>query len=113
MDTLTHALSGALMARATAPKAGTPDTLPLARRVGIGFFAAAFPDLDVVTSFISPLSYIYYHRGVTHSLILLPAWAMLLALLCAFIWRNGPRWRAYFGVIAWNIGIHIAGDLIQ
>lgn len=112
MDTLTHALSGALIARATAPKAATPETLPLARRIGIGFLAAAFPDLDVVTSFISPLSYIYYHRGVTHSLILLPAWAMALALLCTLIWRKGPGWRAYFGVIAWSIGIHIAGDVI-
>lgn len=112
MDTLTHALSGALIARATAPKAGTPDTLPLARRIGIGFLAAAFPDLDFVASWISPLSYLYYHRGITHSLVVLPAWGLLLALLCALIWRQGPGWRAYFGVIAWGIGIHIAGDWI-
>jgi inner membrane protein len=112
MDTLTHALSGALIARATAPRAGTPDTLPLPRRIGIGFLAAAFPDLDVVTSYLSPLSYLYYHRGVTHSLLVLPAWGILLALLCALVWRTGPRWRAYFGVIAWGIGTHIAGDVI-
>jgi membrane-bound metal-dependent hydrolase YbcI (DUF457 family) len=42
----------------------------------------------------------------------LPAWGILLALLCALVWRTGPRWRAYFGVIAWGIGIHIAGDVI-
>lgn len=111
MDTLTHALSGALIARATAPKAA-PDVLPLGRRIGIGFLAAAFPDLDIVASFISPLAYLYYHRGVTHSLIMLPAWAFLLALLWAFVWRKGPGWRAYFGVIAWGLGIHIAGDWI-
>lgn len=112
MDTLTHALSGALIARATAPKAGAPGTLPLGRRIGVGFLAAAFPDLDIVTSWVSPLSYLYYHRGVTHSLIVLPAWGLLLALLCALVWRKGPGWRAYFGVIAWGIGIHIAGDWI-
>ena len=112
MDTLTHALSGALIARATAPKPGTPGTIPLSRRIGLGFFAAAFPDLDVVTSWMSPLSYLYYHRGITHSLLVLPLWSILLAWLCSLIWRRGPPWRAYFSVFAWGIGIHIAGDWI-
>jgi inner membrane protein len=111
MDTLTHALSGALIARATSPKAA-PDVLPPGRRVGLGFLAAAFPDLDIIASYISPLSYLYHHRGVTHSLIMLPLWAVLLALLCTLIWRKGPGWRAYFGVMAWGVGIHIAGDWI-
>lgn len=112
MDTLTHALSGALVARATAPRGHTPDVLPLGRRVAVGFLAAAFPDLDILFSFISPLTYFYHHRGITHSLVLLPAWAFLLAWLCALVWRRGPGWRAYFGVIAWGIGAHIAGDVI-
>jgi inner membrane protein len=115
MDTLTHALSGALLARATAPvssSATAPDVLPLRRRVAIGALAAAFPDSDVVVSWMSPLSYLYHHRGVTHSLIMLALWALLLAWLCSKAWRNGPGWRAYAGVIAWGIGIHIAGDWI-
>jgi inner membrane protein len=112
MDTLTHALSGALIARATAPKPGTPNALPLSRRVGLGFLAAALPDLDVVTSWLSPLSYLYYHRGITHSVLILPLWSLLLAWLCAVISRGQPPWRAYFGVFAWGIGIHIAGDVI-
>ncbi|HET9664128.1 MAG TPA: metal-dependent hydrolase, partial [Burkholderiales bacterium] len=86
--------------------------IPLSRRVGLGFIAAALPDLDIVTSWMSPLSYLYYHRGITHSLIVLPLWSILLAWLCSLIWRRGPPWRAYFGVFAWGIGIHIAGDWI-
>lgn len=112
MDTLTHALSGALIARATAPRAAAPDVLPVGRRIGIGFLAAAFPGLDSLASYVSPLAYLYHHRAVTHSLIVLPAWGLLLALLCALIWRRGPGWRAYFGVIAWGLAIHIAGDWI-
>jgi inner membrane protein len=46
MDTLTHALSGALLARATAPKRDDEKTLPLRRRLLVGFLAAAAPDLD-------------------------------------------------------------------
>ncbi len=112
MDTLTHALSGALLARATAPADRPGETIPLARRVAIGFVAAALPDLDIVVAWISPLAYLYHHRGVTHSFVLLPLWAAALAWLCAKLWRGGPGWRAYFGVIALGIGIHIVGDWI-
>lgn len=112
MDTLTHALSGALLARATASRAKGPDTLPLGRRMAVGFVAAAFPDVDVVVSYLSPLAYLHHHRGPTHSLILLPLWAVLLALIFAALWRWKPGWRAYFGIAAWGVGAHIAGDLI-
>jgi inner membrane protein len=112
MDTLTHALSGALLARATAPQNADDRTLPLGRRLFVGFLAAAVPDLDFVISYIGPVEYLLYHRGATHSLILLPLWAYLLARLCAVIWRRDRPWRAYFGVIAFGLGIHIAGDWI-
>jgi inner membrane protein len=112
MDTLTHALSGALIARATAPKESAPGALPTGRRVLVGFFAAAFPDADVLFSYISPLAYLYHHRGITHSIPLLPLWTVALAWVFAYIWRNKPGWRAYAGVAALGIGAHIAGDLI-
>jgi inner membrane protein len=111
MDTLTHALSGALLARATAPAQVDEKTLPLGRRLLVGFFAAAAPDLDFVIGYVGPVEYILHHRGVTHSLILLPLWAFLLARLGAAIWRDRP-WQAYFGIIAMALGLHIAGDWI-
>ena len=112
MDTLTHALSGALLARATAPQQADHNTLPLGRRLLIGFLAAAAPDLDFVIGFVGPIEYLYHHRGITHSLIMFPLWAFLLARLCAFAWRRDRPWRAYFGVIAMGLAIHIAGDWI-
>lgn len=112
MDTLTHALSGALVARATAPKHDHPGALPTARRVLVGFFAAAFPDADVLFSYISPLAYLYHHRGITHSIPLLPLWAVALAWIFAYIWRNRPGWRAYAAVSALGVGMHILGDWI-
>jgi inner membrane protein len=78
----------------------------------IGALAAAFPDIDVVISYVSPLSYLYHHRGVTHSLLLLPLWAALLACIFAAVWRWKPGWRGYFGIAALGLGAHIAGDLI-
>jgi inner membrane protein len=109
MDTLTHALSGALAARATAP---ANARISVTARVAAGFVAAAFPDMDWVLAYVSPAAYITGHRGVTHSVLLLPLWAGLLAWLCAKIGRGGATWRDYYGVCAIAIGIHILGDLI-
>ena len=56
MDTLTHALSGALLARATTPSALPSRAIP--RRVAAGFFACAAPDLDFVIGFFGPVEYL-------------------------------------------------------
>jgi inner membrane protein len=110
MDTLTHALSGALLARATAPRDASPRSIP--RRVAAGFFACAFPDMDFVIGFIGPVEYLMNHRGATHSLLLLPLWALLVAWMLAKILREPRGWRALYGVSALGIAAHIAGDLI-
>lgn len=112
MDTFAHALSGALLARATAPQAESAQILPLRRRLLVGFLAAAAPDLDFVLGSLGTVEYLHHHRGITHSLVMLPLWAFLLAKLCAMIWRHDRPWRAYFGVIAMGIALHIAGDWI-
>jgi inner membrane protein len=112
VDTITHALSGALLARASAPVQADEKSLPLGRRVLVGLAAAAVPDLDFVISWVGPVEFLLHHRGATHSLVLLPLWAYLLARLSAVIWRRDRPWRAYFGVIALGLGAHIAGDWI-
>jgi len=110
VDTLTHALSGALLARATAPKDARPRSLP--RRIAAGFFACAAPDLDFVVAFVGPVEYLENHRGVTHSLVLLPLWALLLSWVLAKILREPRGWRALYGVTALGLALHIAGDVI-
>jgi inner membrane protein len=112
MDTLTHALSGALLARAIAPASVKAVDIPIARRVVIGGLAAAFPDLDFVASYLSPLAYLYHHRGVTHSLLMLPLWAVLFGWLCASVCGERSRWREYAKIVGAGIAIHILGDLI-
>jgi len=112
MDTLTHALSGALLARATAPRAAAPGAMSLGRRITVGALVAAFPDIDFVLSYVSPDAYLLYHRGVTHSILLLPVWAIVLAWVFARLDPARPRWQAYFGIVAGSLGIHILGDLI-
>ncbi len=112
MDTLTHALSGALLARATEPKHPRPDQLPRRLRLWVGFWAAAFPDSDFIARFVDPLTYLTIHRGITHSVVMLPLWAAGLALLFMLLVRGKYSWRAFVGVCALGIGVHIAGDVI-
>jgi inner membrane protein len=110
MDTLTHALSGALLARATAPKEAPPGSLK--RRIASGFLACASPDLDVIVSLAGPVAFLENHRGVTHSLVLLPLWALLYSFLLSKILREPRGWRALYGITAMSLALHIAGDLI-
>jgi inner membrane protein len=99
-----------LLARATAPKDAAPRSVP--RRVAAGFFACAAPDLDFVIGFAGPVEYLLTHRGVTHSLVLLPAWALLVSWILAKILREPGGWRALYGVTALALFAHIVGDLI-
>jgi len=112
MDTLTHALSGALLARATAPRAPGAASLSPRARVTAGFLSCAFPDLDFVVGFAGPIEYLLHHRGVTHSILLVPLWAFVLAWLLAKLARDARGWKPWFGVCALGITTHIAGDVI-
>lgn len=113
MDTLTHALSGAVLARATdRPGNALHGGITGTPRIWLGFLAGAFPDIDFVLSFIDPMLYLNEHRGPTHSLILLPFWAVLVAWMYSFIPRVRVSWQKLVPVAAMALLIHILGDLI-
>ena len=132
MDTLTHALSGALMARLLhvrqpAPLAGgVPSTtaVPLWAGVLAGTVAGAFPDVDIVARWWGDVAYLLNHRGVTHSLLLAPVWAALVAWVMALLLgrrgrapsgaaaQTGITWRSLYAVCLAGILVHIVGDWI-
>ncbi len=119
MDPLTHALSGALLVRAASASnpsqlsglAGS-SRLPLRLKIATGFAAAAFPDLDFALRLLDTLTYLNWHQGPTHSLIMLPLWAWLLAFLFSRFFRSRYTWRQFFLPACLGLIIHIAGDLI-
>ena len=121
MDTLTHALVGAVAARATAPVSTSaptqakvkPGHLPLTHRMLIGGIAAAFPDSDYLSILINPLTFISdWHRAETHSLIMLPIWALLLGLVFATLSHRRSQWREFALICALSLFTHILTDLI-
>lgn len=109
MDPLTHALSGALVARATAPRRAA---LPLRLRMAAGFGAALFPDIDFALRLFGTLTYLNQHQGITHSLLMLPLWAPLLALLFALLAGRRSDWRLFIVPVALGLLAHIAGDIV-
>jgi inner membrane protein len=112
VDTLTHALSGALLARATAPAQRAPGQLSPHARTAAGFAAGAFPDCDFALRLYDTLTYLNWHQGVTHSVVLLPVWAYMLAHLFSRVTRRRHPWQAYFLPALLGIAAHIAGDVL-
>jgi inner membrane protein len=112
VDTLTHALSGALLARAAAPARHNPEQLNPKARAAAGFAAAAFPDIDFALRLADTLAYLNWHQGVTHSIVLLPLWAYALAHLFSRLTRRRHPWQAFFVPAALGITAHIAGDVL-
>ncbi len=121
MDTITHGIAGALIAKAAF---GGDDLLPLftvTKRRIISWsllLGAIFPDSDVFRDFFSsdPLLMLTWHRSITHSLICLPVWTLILAALTDRIahWRkwNAPSFPALSGIWAAGLLSHIFLDLI-
>jgi inner membrane protein len=58
--------------------------------VWAGFLTAMFPDADALLSPLSPDFYITQHRGLSHSFVLLPLWALLLGGVAAFRLPDAP-----------------------
>lgn len=112
MDTITHALSGMLLGRATTPNKTTGNTLSLRARLTAGLLAAAFPDIDIIARFIGLLTYLESHRGITHSIILLPVWAIILSFIFSRFSKGRYQWQDFYLISAGGIGIHILGDVI-
>lgn len=85
MDTITHGLSGALLGRALSNriKKLQPKTFIL-----VGTIAAMFPDFDFLFILFGKENYLANHRGITHSIILMPIWAFLISWFFAWLLKN-------------------------
>jgi len=121
MDTITHGIAGALIAKAAFRGQDMFGAKPVNRQRIITWslmLGAIFPDSDVFREFFShnDLLILTWHRSITHSLVCLPIFALVLAALTRWF----VRWRKWdapsFGVLAaiYAVGIlsHILLDLV-
>jgi inner membrane protein len=113
MDTLTHSLFGALVVRAAGGRKSAWGGIGSRRATLVGAAAAAFPDIDYLTFWIDPLSFLAdWHRGPTHSLLLAPLWALMLGYFSAWWLRDRANSRGYMGICLLGLFSHIASDLL-
>lgn len=137
MDPLTHGITGALIAKAffarssgqTSGHAQHPST-PLGKSVAslqtntskvavvATIFGALFPDVDVFFNRFVPhqMATLELHRGVTHSLVCWPLFALGLALATQWVlrWKRGTAvsLRMLGGCYAAGLLSHIALDYV-
>lgn len=89
MDTITHTLTGAVIARAIDDqKVGHWGTVA-------GLVMGAFPDADFVLGLFNRQFYIQYHRDFTHSLLLIPFYALFFSWVFTIISKRPHFWSFY------------------
>jgi inner membrane protein len=103
VDPLTHTATGLLLARAGLHRL-TPRATPIL------LLAANAPDIDVVTAVGGPLSYLHFHRHLTHSLIAMPLLSIAAILLVRLMARTPLRWAGAFWAALAGVASHLLLD---
>jgi membrane-bound metal-dependent hydrolase YbcI (DUF457 family) len=121
MDTITHGIAGALIGKAMFRGEDMFRSHPMNRARIITWslmLGAIFPDSDVLRDFFSSdkLLIVTWHRSITHSLVMLPLWALVLAGITRAFARarkwEAPSLTALTGIYAAGILSHILLDLV-
>jgi membrane-bound metal-dependent hydrolase YbcI (DUF457 family) len=126
MDTITHGILGALIGKAffagDPPRTGVSWREPPQNAGRVAIIAttlgAIFPDIDV---FAGPLAHnslamMTWHRNITHSVVMLPVWAVLLAAITQWLARRirwpAPGFTDLAAIYAVGLASHIFLDVI-
>ena len=130
MDTITHGIVGALAGKALFAGYDVPAhtkrgaaaralSSPTAQVAIAGCtLASVFPDIDIFAGPLArnPLAIIEWHRNFTHSVALLPLWALLLSAATLPVARwlrwKAPSFLALYVIYAVGLASHILLDLV-
>ena len=103
MDNVTHSLTGLAMARAGLDRLCPRATLLL-------LVSANIPDIDVVGLLGGQLNYLEMHRGYTHTILGLPAMALVSVLVVAAIYRQRLPWLRAWLLSCAGVASHLLLD---
>src|ERR1022692_3642428 len=104
MDPLTHTATGLFLSR-IGLKRWTPLATPIL------LLAANAPDIDIITAGGGSLSYLHYHRHLTHSLVAMPVMALLPVVLVRLVARKPVHWAGAFFAALIAVASHLLLDL--
>lgn len=110
MDTITHTLFGlALYGAADKSKLAANERRALLFTAVLG---SQIPDIDVVSQWWDTQGmYQMWHRGITHSIFMIPVWSLLIWLACRLFWK-AKGWKL-LGLAALAIWIHDTSDVLN
>src|SRR5258708_4547393 len=120
MDTITHGIAGALIGKAffdgedllSLRTVTAGRVVTLAATIG-----GIFPDVDGIRDILSdnPMLILTWHRGLTHSLLALPGFVLILAALTRWTAKklgvSSPPFATLVLIYAVGIASHILLDL--
>jgi membrane-bound metal-dependent hydrolase YbcI (DUF457 family) len=111
VDVFTHALLGATTVHALAPR---QDPLPSRHRLLLGGARGGVPGCGLRRVPLRSARFLAdWHQGPTHSIVLLPVWAALIAALyVAIAGSRGRLFGAAFVASAIALATHVLSDLI-
>jgi membrane-bound metal-dependent hydrolase YbcI (DUF457 family) len=130
MDTITHGIVGALAGKAFFAGQDIPAVSAKYARLRSGSASTAraaitactlgamFPDIDIFAGPIArnPLAIMEWHRNITHSLVMLPVWTLLLAAvslpLARWVGWKPPSFAMLAGIYAFGLGSHVFLDVV-
>jgi inner membrane protein len=105
VDNIAHGLTGTLIGYCGFRQRGGAESGRTALWTCIA--AAEFPDVDVVLGFFGNETFFRWHRSVTHSAVMMPFWAALLAWV---FWELSDR--KSFRLLWWAAVAGIASHLL-
>ena len=114
MDNITHSITGALTAKIFEAKspAAEDQTREKRRIFWLLVLSANLPDIDILLGFLGdPMLSIKYHRGITHSILFAPIFALLPTFLFSRFGRRSDLKLLWFTSFI-GISLHIFFDLI-
>ncbi|SHE67955.1 inner membrane protein [Seinonella peptonophila] len=111
MDTLSHGLFGYVMYKSI-----SKENMSKAEKKAILFTALVsnqIPDIDVLINLteIGRMMELVWHRGLTHSIFIVPLWAWLIGSCVRWIWKSKQKKIYYYAAL--GVLIHITSDLFN
>ncbi|SMB95179.1 inner membrane protein [Desulfonispora thiosulfatigenes DSM 11270] len=111
MDTITHTLMGLTVY-------GSVNKENIAQPTKKAIFVAAIvgnqiPDIDILFNLVEKgrIMYQMWHRGVSHSLLMAPFWALIIYAICYLIWKDKDKRIFYIALI--SVFLHIGFDALN
>ncbi|MDR7001206.1 metal-dependent hydrolase [Neobacillus niacini] len=113
MDTFSHIIIGLGLGALAQVDPAVIDHTSLSQAVIAGtVIGSNAPDFDIIYRFKGKGSYLRHHRGISHSLLALPLWGLVVSSIVYLFFPNSPFLHLYFWTLL-AVLVHVFLDLFN